>query len=198
MLNRYGLVDINKILKEQEPGEEPPPEASPEEEQPAGEEEGGEPAPPAPPAEDPDEKIDKARDENQAQDLASFRKKHSDIIYRVAQENDPADYGWINSLASLQQKFEKSGNDEPFFMIFDPATSGLSGRKHLSFVASMQHRGRVSGNKIRFLSAGDASEFVEEVPAIRDDLEFKISESDPTVVEFKTAAQEQSEAPPVE
>ena len=183
MLNRYGLFDITKFLREQD---EPPPGG--EGQAPEGE------APPPP--EDPDEKIDAARADNQAQDLASFRKTHADLIYRIAQENDPSDFGWETSLQTLQQKFEKSGNDEPLFAIFDPATSGLSGREHLSLIASMQHHGRVSGNEIRFQSAGDASEFAEIAPSLRNDLEFEVSRANPSVVQFRAASETSNEDQP--
>lgn len=187
MLNRYGLIDIDKILREQ--GEDP-----------AGQDQAGAPpedAPPAEPPEDPDEKIDSARQKNQDTDLGDFRKKHATLIYQIAQNNDPGDYGRNTSMQSLRQKFEDSGIDKPFFVLFDPQTSGLSGSKHLSLIASM-HRGRLSGSKIQFPSGGEAAEFAEKAGEVRDDLEFTTDEQDPTVVKFQQAQEEPEEpqAPP--
>lgn len=187
MLNRFGLVDIDKILREQGEGD---PAGPPDQ---AGAPPGG--APPDQAPEDPNEKIDQAREKNQATDLVSFRRKHADLIYRVAQQNDPADYGWLTSLQSLQEKFEESGNDEPFFVLFDPQTSGLSGSRHLSLIASM-HRGRLAGSRIQFPSGGEAAEFAEKAGEVRDDLEFTTDEQDPTVVRFQQAQQAEPETSP--
>jgi len=183
MLNRYGLIDIDKILREQ--GEE----------QPAGQDPAAAPEAVAPPPEpeSPDEKIDKARNKDQDADLAGFRRKHADIIYHVSRSRDQDDYGRNSSLRSLQAKFEDSGIDEPFFMIFDPATTGLSGRNHLAMIASLLHNGKLSGGGIKFSNAGDASLFAEKAPEIRDDLAFEVGTQDPTTVSYKQAAEEQPE-----
>jgi len=182
MLNRYGLIDIDKLLREQ--GEE----------QPAGQDPGAAPpeeAPPPPAKKDPVEKMDQAQNE----DLAEFRKKHAGIIYRVSRSRDQDDYGRNSSIRSLQSKFEDSGIDEPFFMLFDPETTGLRGRRHLALIASLLHNGRISGGRAKFRNAGDASLFAEKVPEIRDDLAFEVGEQDPTTVTFKRAEAEEPEAP---
>jgi hypothetical protein len=178
MLNRYGLIDIDKILREQ--GEE---------EQPAGDPGAAPPeaAAPPPPEEDPDEKIDAAREKSQDPDLAEFRQNHAAIIYRIAHDRGEAhEYSRNAAIRSLQQKFETSGVQKPFFIVFDPQTSGLKGGRHLSLIAALHHFGKVSGGKIKFRNAGNAASFAENAPALRDDLEFEVGE-DPTTVKFRQA-----------
>ena len=184
MLNRSGLIDMDKILREQ--GEEMPAGGPPPEE-----------GPPPPPEEDPDEKVDKVRDDSNSSDLADFRKEHSDIIYRIAHTGagGPQDFNRNAEMRSLQRKFETSGVDDPFFLAFDPQTSGLSGTRHLSMIASLS-KGSLSGGRIKFQNSGAASTFAEKVPEIRDDLAFEVSEQDPTVVSFTKAQEEQPEEQP--
>jgi hypothetical protein len=188
MLNRYGLFDIEKFLREQDEPQAPavaPPEGAP----PAA------PAPPAPPPEDPDERIDKARQKNQDADLVDFRKRHGDLIYQVANA-----YGSKSQridanafVRDLKQRFDRSGVDKPFFVLFDPATTGLDGDRHLSFIAAMHHEGVASGSQVTFHSAGDAASFAENAALIRDDLSFEVDGQDATVVNV-ASAQEQPEA----
>lgn len=185
MLNRYGLIDVDALREAAEAAEE----------EPAGE------GPPPPEGDDPTETLDKAKSDNQSSDLDQFRSEHKDVIYRISRSRDSNDYGRNTELQMLRSKFNKSGVDKPFFVVFDPATSGLKGRSHLSLIASLHHGGTVSGSTVRFLSAGDATEFAAKAPEIRDDLSFEVGQTDPTTVGFKQAEQPQAapeEASPAE
>jgi hypothetical protein len=188
MLNRYGLVDIDKILKEQ--GEEQPAGADPQA--------GAAPPPPPPPPEeeDPNEKIEKTKADSNESDLADFRKKHSDMIYSVVKQSGGDRYNRDLTMRGLRAKFENSGVDKPFIAVFDRATTGLDGTKHLGFIASLHHEGKLSGNKIVFQSPGDASSFAEVAQELRDDLTFETDERDRTVVKFSTGAPQPEAAPP--
>jgi hypothetical protein len=189
MLNRYGLFDIEKFLREQD------------EPQPADAMQSGvapplPPPPPASPPEDPDEKIDQARQKNQDADLVDFRRRHADEIYSIAHgDDDPGDdFGRNASLRSLQQKFDTSGVDQPFFVLFDPATTGMDGQRHLALIADLHHEGRIVKDTAKFHSAGDASAFAEWAPSIRPDLSFEVDEQDRTSVVVTPAAPEPSSA----
>lgn len=181
MLNRYGLFDIEKFLREQD-------EPSPQEPAPAPEA-----APAPPPEEDPDEKIDNARAKNQDADLVDFRKRHADLIYQIANAYGSEDRRVDNDtfLRALKQKFDTSGVDQPLFVLFDPETTGLKGPQHLALIAALHHDGEVKGGQVRFHSAGDASSFAEYAPSIRGDISFEVDENDRTVV--KVGAQQTPE-----
>jgi hypothetical protein len=186
MLNRYGLFefDMEKFLREQDEPQDPATAGAP-------------PATPPPPAEDPNEKIDKAREKNEGDDLASFRKQHADTIYQIADAYGDKDreVDTDASLRDLRQKFDTSGADDSFFVLFDPATSGLDGPKHLSLIAWLHHNGDVTGNQVKFHSAGDASSFVEGASSIRPDLALEVNPRDPTAVTVSSAQVQQPGVP---
>jgi len=178
MLNRYGLIDIDKILREQ-----------------GGEPAGADPqavAAPPPPEEDPNEKIDKTRRESNNSDLDDFRKEHADTIYNIVKSGGETSYNRNATLRELRAKFENSGVDKPFIAVFSRETTGLDGTKHLSLLASLHHDGKLSGNKIVFQSPGDASSFAEVAQELRDDLSF---EADGTTVTYKKGAPKEPEQP---
>jgi hypothetical protein len=201
MLNRYGLFDIEKLLREQGEPPAPAPQAAP---------------PPAPPEEDPDDKrrdsLNKARDE----DLDEFRKDHSDAIYRVVQtylaykksgrkQQDPRivdqsaneRYAFSTELQGLKDKFDGAGIDAPVIAAFDSDTTGLHGNGHIAMLAGIAGakftaHGEDEG-RLEFNTPGEAREFGETVDAMRDDIEFAADKNEPTVLNFSPAPEEKPE-----
>ena len=202
MLNRYGLIDIDKILREQD---EPPPEGGGP--PPAG---GEQPAPP--PEEDPDEKIKVSKDKAKEEDLVEFRRQHADAIYRLVQAyrnyrksdtggnaypDTSADsrYSFDTQIRSLKSKYEDAGIDAPFIIVFNEGATGLEGDIHLRFLTAI-HGGRAGGRgRFMFQSPGAAAEFVEAAEALRDDLDFEAEKGDPRIVSYKAHVEEPEEEP---
>ena len=204
MLNRYGLIDIEKILREQ--GELPPDAgASPAPDAGA--------APPPAPAESPDDKIKMVKDKGREEDLATFRRKHADAIYRLVQahknyqkagsgatDRDTLNpgvsdrYSFNTQNQNLRAKFEDSGIDAPFIAILSTESTGLEGDRHIRFLTAI-HGGHAGGaGRYMFRSPGAAQEFAETVGELRSDLAFEVSKGDPRVVTYRDAPEEK-EAP---
>jgi len=209
MLNRYGLIDIDKILREQL--EPPPPDGGPLPPQGGGDGSPSDPPPDAPPAESSDEKLKKQKDTARDEDLVAFRRKHGDAIYRVVQAYknyrkadtgaraypDPSvdsRYSFNTQNQSLKSKFEDEGGGSPYMAAFDQETTGLQGDMHIRFLAAI-HGGRAGGRgRLGFHSPGAASEFAEIAGQLRPDLAFEVQRGDPRFVGY-TNQTEQDEVP---
>ena len=162
MLNRYGLIDIDKILREQ--GEPPPPVDASQE-------------PPPEEKEDPDEAQEKARSDGESEDLDEFRRTHADAIYALVRAR--GEYGMDATLRSLKMKFEDSGVDKPFIAVLDQQTTGMKGEPHIAMLAKL-HNGAASGGAARFKTPGEASSFAEVLNDLYDDTTFDVDPTGPT------------------
>lgn len=199
MLNRYGLFDVDKFLREQDappppPGQDPPQGGSP---PPAD-------GPPPPPPEDPDEKIKGLRDKQRDEDLEQFQRDHGQSVYRLVRiwrnaKRDPESerFALDAALRDLRSKYYDANIDSPLVSLLTTDLTGLKGAEHLDFVANI-HGGNASGNKVMFRSPGDAQKFAEAMQLARPDLTFDAVASKPSVLHVSKAPPPEETQPPQE